>query len=102
MYLDTAKMHFLNHKGEHFSVRGPLMIQRSPQGRPVIVQAGQSNDGRELAAETAEVVFTVQQDIGAARAFYADIKRGAAKYGRPADAVKILPGVMTVIGSSRA
>ncbi len=101
-YLDTGKMHFLNHKGEHFSVRGPLMIQRSPQGRPVIVQAGQSDDGRELAAETAEVVFTVQQDIDAARAFYADVKRRAAKYGRSPDSIKILPGVMTVIGSTKA
>jgi alkanesulfonate monooxygenase len=83
-------------------VRGPLMIQRSPQGHPVIVQAGQSEDGRELAGETAEVVFTVQQDFDAARAFYADIKRRAAKYGRPGDAVKILPGVMTVIADSKA
>ena len=73
------------------------MIQPSPQGRPVVVQAGQSDDGRELAAETAEVVFTVQQDLEAARAFYADIKRRAARYGRPPEAVKVLPGVMTVI-----
>jgi alkanesulfonate monooxygenase len=102
MYLDPAKMHFLQHKGRHFSVRGPLMIQRSPQGHPVIVQAGQSDDGRELAAETAEVIFTVQQDLDAARAFYADVKRRAAKYGRPPDAIKVLPGVMTVIGSTRA
>jgi alkanesulfonate monooxygenase len=102
MYLDPAKMHFLNHHGEHFAVRGPLMIQPSPQGRPVIVQAGQSDDGRELAAETAEVVFTVQQDLDAARAFYADIKRRAATYGRPPEAVKVLPGVMTVIAGSRA
>jgi alkanesulfonate monooxygenase len=102
MYLDTSKMHVLNHKGEHFSVRGPLMIQRSPQGRPVIVQAGQSDDGRELAGETAEVIFTVQQDLDAARAFYADVKRRAVQYGRSPDAVKVLPGVMTVIASSKA
>src|SRR5262245_4997284 len=102
MYLDPAKMHFLNHHGEHFAVRGPLMIQPSPQGRPVIVQAGQSDDGRELAAETAEVVFTVQQDLEAARAFYADVKRRAAKYGRSGDAIKVLPGVMTVIAGTRA
>ena len=102
LYLDTAKMHVLNHKGEHFSVRGPLMIQRSPQGRPVIVQAGQSDDGRELAGECGEVIFTVQQDLEAARAFYADVKRRAVQHGRSPDAVKILPGVMTVIAGSRA
>ena len=70
----ATKLHFLNHKGQHFSVRGPLTVHRSPQGHPVIVQAGQSEDGRELAAETAEVIFTVQQDLEAGRAFYADVK----------------------------
>ena len=83
IYLDRDKLHFLNHNGKHFSVRGPLTVHRSPQGHPVIVQAGQSDDGRDLAAETAEVTFTVQQDLEAGRAFYADIKRRAAAYGRP-------------------
>jgi N-acetyl-S-(2-succino)cysteine monooxygenase len=68
----------------------------------VIVQAGQSDDGRDLAGETAEVTFTVQQDLEAARAFYADIKRRAAVYGRPPNAIKVMPGVMTVIGHTRA
>ncbi len=102
IYLDRSKLHFLEHKGRHFSVRGPLTVHRSPQGHPVIVQAGQSDDGRDLAAETAEVTFTVQQDLDAARAFYADIKRRAAAYGRPPHAIKVLPGVMTVIGETRA
>jgi N-acetyl-S-(2-succino)cysteine monooxygenase len=102
IYLDRSKLHFLNHKGRHFAVRGPLTVHRSPQGRPVIVQAGQSDDGRDLAAETAEITFTVQQDLEAGRAFYADIKRRAAAYGRPPGAIKVLPGVMTVIGRSRA
>jgi len=102
IYFDRDKLHFLNHKGKHFSVRGPLMVQRSPQGHPVIVQAGQSDDGRDLAAETAEVTFTVQQDLDTARAFYADIKRRAAAYGRPPNAIKVMPGVMTVIGTTRA
>src|SRR5215831_17471307 len=75
VYLDRDKLHFLNHKGKHFTVRGPLTVHRSPQGHPVIVQAGQSDDGRDLAGETAEITFTVQQDIEAAKAFYADIKR---------------------------
>ena len=82
IYFDAAKLHFLNHKGKHFAVRGPLTVHRSPQGHPVIVQAGQSDDGRDLAGETAEITFTVQQDFEAGRAFYADIKRRAAAYGR--------------------
>ena len=102
IYFDRTKLHFLNHKGKHFSVRGPLMVQRSPQGHPVIVQAGQSDDGRDLAGETAEVTFTVQQDLDSGRAFYADIKRRAAAYGRPPNAIKVMPGVMTVIGQTRA
>ncbi len=102
LYLDREKLHFLNHTGKHFSVRGPLTVHRSPQGHPVIVQAGQSDDGRDLAGETAEVTFTVQQDLDAGRAFYADIKRRAAAYGRSPHAIKVLPGVMTVIGHTRA
>jgi FMN-dependent oxidoreductase (nitrilotriacetate monooxygenase family) len=102
LYVDPAKVHFLAHKGRHFSVRGPLMIPRSPQGHPVLVQAGQSDGGRDLAAATAEVVFTVQQDIEEARAFYADIKRRAAALGRSPDALKILPGVMIVVGTTTA
>ena len=102
LYLDRDKLHFLNHKGQHFSVRGPLTVHRSPQGHPVIVQAGQSDDGRELAAETAEVIFTVQQDLDAGREFYNDVKRRAAAYGRSPEAIKVMPGVMTVIGQTRA
>src|SRR5262245_22447743 len=102
LYLDRSKLHFLNHKGEHFSVRGPLTVHRSPQGHPVIVQAGQSEDGRDLAAETAEIIFTVQQDLNAGREFYNDVKRRAADYGRSPEAIKVMPGVMTVIGHSRA
>ncbi len=74
LFFDPTKMHMLHHKGEHFSVRGPLMVPRSPQGQPVIVQAGQSEAGRELAARTAEVLFTVAQHLEPARAFYADLK----------------------------
>jgi alkanesulfonate monooxygenase len=102
IYFDRDKLHFLNHKGKHFAVRGPLMVQRSPQGHPVIVQAGQSDDGRDLAGETAEVTFTVQQDLDAGRAFCADIKRRAAAYGRLPNAIKVMPGVMTVLGHTRA
>ena len=100
LYFDETKMHFLRHKGEHFSVRGPLNVRRSPQGHPVIVQAGQSDAGRELAARTAEVIFSVQQDIEVARAFRADVFSRAAKYGREASSIKIMPGVMPFVGAS--
>jgi FMN-dependent oxidoreductase (nitrilotriacetate monooxygenase family) len=102
LFFDPAKLHMLHHKGRHFSVRGPLMIRRSPQGRPVIVHAGQSEAGRTLAAQAAEVVFSVEQDLAKAREFYADLKDRAARHGRPPDSLKIMPGVLAVVGQSRA
>lgn len=98
LYFDPNKLHFLNHQGRHFKVRGPLTIMRSPQSRPIMVQAGQSEDGRDLAAATAEVLFTVQQDINLAQAFYADVKQQVATHGRDPDALLVLPGVLPVIG----
>jgi FMN-dependent oxidoreductase (nitrilotriacetate monooxygenase family) len=92
----------LHHKGRHFQVRGPLMIRRSPQGRPVIVHAGQSEAGRSLAAQHAEVVFSVEQDIDKARAFYADLKARAARHGRPPESILIMPGVLAVVGRTKA
>ena len=100
-FYDPEKLHRLNHKGKHFSVRGPLTIERSPQGRPVIVQAGQSERGRALAAETAEVVFTVQQNFDDARAFYSDIKARAAAFGRGPGEILVMPGLLPVIGKTR-
>ena len=102
LYFDPEKLHFLNHKGDHFKVRGPLTVMPSAQGRPVMVQAGQSEAGRELAADTAEVLFTVQPKIEAAREFYADIKRRAALRGRAPESLLIMPGVMPVIGRTQA
>ncbi|NQV55507.1 MAG: LLM class flavin-dependent oxidoreductase [Rhodospirillales bacterium] len=102
IYFDPDKLHRLNHKGKHFSVRGPLTVHPSPQGRPVIVQAGQSEAGRNLAARTAEVIFTVQQDKDEARAFYADIGTRAAAYGRGPGTIKIMPGLLPVVGKTRA
>jgi len=102
LYFDPAKLHFLNHKGERFSVRGPLTVHRSPQGRPVLVHAGQSEDGRNLAARNAEVIFAVQQDKASAQAFYADIKARAAGFGRSPEHLLIMPGVMTSVGRTRA
>ena len=102
LFFDPAKLHFLNHKGKHYQVRGPVMIQRSPQGRPVIVHAGQSEAGRSLAAECAEVVFSVEQNIEKAREFYADLKARAARCGRSPNSILIMPGVQAVVGRSKA
>ncbi|KAJ5476807.1 hypothetical protein N7475_002536 [Penicillium sp. IBT 31633x] len=100
-YLDPAKMHVLNHSGDELKVRGPLNIARPPQGWPVIVQAGQSEPGRQLAAETAEVVFCSPKDIDGAKALYADIKGRVEKAGRERDHLKILPAAMIIVGDSK-
>ena len=100
IYFDPAKLHVLNHKGKYLKVRGPLNVARPIQGWPVMVQAGASDAGRQLAAETAEVVFAAGGPIEAGRAFYADVKGRAAKIGRNPDHIKILPGAFTIIGSS--
>ena len=97
-FFDPAKVHYTNHRGEHFKVRGPLNVSRSPQGHPVIVQAGQSDDGRGLAAQTAEVIFTAHQHIETAQEFYRDIKARARGLGRNPDHVLIMPGVSPFIG----
>lgn len=97
-YYQPEKVHVLDHVGEHFRVKGPLNVARSPQGQPVIVQAGSSESGRELAAETAEVVFTAQTSLAGAQAFYADLKGRLGRYGRSADSLKIMPGVFVVVG----
>lgn len=102
LYLDTDKLHVLAHRGEHFKVRGPLNVARSPQGRPVVVQAGASEAGRELAARTAEVIFVAHQTFKEAHAFYADIKSRLPAYGRAPDDVKIMPGIFPVIGRTQA
>ncbi|WP_377848731.1 LLM class flavin-dependent oxidoreductase [Bosea sp. UC22_33] len=100
LYFDPDKMHVLDHKGEHLSVRGPLNIARPVQGWPVIVQAGASEAGRQLAAETAEAVFAAHRTLAEGQAFYADIKGRMAKLGRDPDHLKILPGVLVVVGDS--
>lgn len=100
IYFDPAKLHVLNHKGEYLSVRGPLNIGRPVQGWPVIVQAGASEAGRQLAAETAEAVFTAQRDLPTGQAFYADVKGRMEKAGRSRDHMKILPGCLVVVGDT--
>jgi alkanesulfonate monooxygenase len=100
IFFDPAKMHVLNHKGEYLSVRGPLNIARPIQGWPVIVQAGASDSGRQLAAETAEAVFTAQSDLAAGRQFYADVKGRMEKLGRSREHMKILPACFVVVGDT--
>jgi alkanesulfonate monooxygenase len=102
IYVDPDKMHRLDHRGKYFSVRGPLNIARPPQGWPVIVQAGASEAGRQLAAETAEVIFGAESSLDSARAFYADVKARMAKLGRPPAHLHVLPGAFVVVGSSIA
>ncbi len=102
VYFDPDKLHVLDHRGEYFKVRGPLNVARPPQGWPVIVQAGASEAGRQLAAETAEVIFAAGGKVEAAQAFYADIKSRMARVGRAPDQLKILPGAMVILGGSRA
>jgi len=100
IYVDPEKIHTLSHKGKYYSVRGPLNIARPIQGWPVIVQAGASEAGRQLAAETAEMVFSGGGRIEDARKFYADVKARTEKAGRSRDHIKILPGCFVVVGDT--
>lgn len=102
VYVDPDKLHITDHKGEFFSVRGPLNIARPPQGYPVIAQAGSSGPGQALAARTADLVYTAQQDKEAARAFYTSLHEQAARFGRAAHPPKVLPGLFPVIGRTEA
>jgi FMN-dependent oxidoreductase (nitrilotriacetate monooxygenase family) len=98
VFADTSKLHALDHQGEFFRVKGPLALQRSPQGQPVIFQAGQSDAGRDFAAHHAGAIFTVSQTVTDAQAFYADIARRARAFGRRAPL--ILPGLEVTLGGT--
>lgn len=98
VFFDPEKLHTLNHKGEYFSVQGPLNIARSRQGQPVIFQAGASEDGRAFAAKVADAIFAGHENIEDAKAYYADLKRRAVSEGRIPDEVVILPGIAPIIG----
>ena len=102
VFFDISKVHYTDHRGDHFKVKGPLNVSRSPQGHPVIVQAGQSDDGRGLAAATAEVIFTAHQHLETAQEFYRDIKTRAAGVGRDPSHVLIMPGVAPFVGRTEA
>lgn len=99
-YADADRVHRIEHAGKHFRVRGPLNVPATPQRHPLLVQAGSSEDGRAFAARYAEAVFTAQQTLEDGQAFYADLKQRTAAIGRNPDHVKILPGLVPVIGST--
>jgi FMN-dependent oxidoreductase (nitrilotriacetate monooxygenase family) len=100
-YFDPAKLHLLNHVGKHFSVKGPLNVPRSPQGWPVITQAGSSEAGKTLGAETADIIFTAQHDLATAVAFARDVKGRLAGFGRHPSSLKVLPGIVPFVGATR-
>lgn len=99
---DAGRIHRIDHDGPHFSVRGPLPLPRSPQGRPVVVQAGGSEPGKRLAARTADAVFAAQTTFADGKDFYDEMKRRAREFGRDPSTLKVLPGLCTVIASTEA
>lgn len=101
-YADPSKIHAADFAGEHVRVAGAFTAPRSPQGRPVLIQAGSSDDGRAFASRYAEAIFTAHQQLADAQAFYADIKARATRLGRRADSVKILPGISPFIASTES
>jgi alkanesulfonate monooxygenase len=102
LFFNPARLHVLDHKGEQFSVRGPLNIARPVQGWPVIVQAGASEAGRQFAAETSEAIFASSRTIEDGRRFYADMKGRMKALGRSPDHLKILPGALVIVAPTRA
>ncbi|MFF3455098.1 LLM class flavin-dependent oxidoreductase [Streptomyces sp. NPDC002730] len=102
VYTEDGAVRPIEHRGKHFRVDGPLNVQRSPQGHPLLVQAGSSEDGKEFAARYAEAVFTAQQTLADGQTFYKDLKSRLAKYGRTPDQLKILPGICPIIGATEA
>jgi FMN-dependent oxidoreductase (nitrilotriacetate monooxygenase family) len=100
VFFDPERLHVLHHKGEFLKVRGPLNIARPVQGWPVIVQAGASDAGRQLAAETAEVIFAAGTNLEGAQAFYTDVKQRTVNAGRRPEHLKVLPGALVVVGDS--
>ena len=102
VFYDTTKMHVLNHKGKHFQVRGPLNVPPSPQGRPILVQAGASGTGRDVAARLAEIVFTAQTTFEQAKEFYTDVHTRLPRFGRSADEVRVMPGFYPVVAATQS
>lgn len=101
-FFDPTKLHTLGHQGEFFKVKGPLNIQRSPQGQPLIFQAGVSEDGRNFAAQNADAIFVNPESFSDARAYYQDLKQRAARHGRDPEQLFILPGIRPIVGRDEA
>ena len=102
IFFDPEKLHVLNHQGKHFKVKGPLSVARSPQARPILVQAGASEAGMQIGAAHAEVVYAVPHEIETGRSYYADLKQRVAQNGRDPDGLKIMPGITPFIGATEA
>ena len=100
-FIDPHKLHRVNHKGEFFSVQGPLTISRSKQGRPILIQAGSSEAGKAFASQVADAVFTGQATIEDAQEFYQDVKSRAVKHGRRSEEILMLPGCNPIVGATR-
>jgi FMN-dependent oxidoreductase (nitrilotriacetate monooxygenase family) len=102
LFADPAKVHYIDHRGEWFNVRGPLNVARPPQGYPVIIQAGASDRGRDFAAQWADVIFVSHDSFESAKAFYRELKDRAKSYGRDPRALKILPSATPLVGETQA
>ncbi|WP_224039700.1 LLM class flavin-dependent oxidoreductase [Paraburkholderia unamae] len=101
LFVDPSKVAPIDHEGRYFRVKGPLNVSRPPQGRPVFIQAGASGRGRDFAARWAEVIFVTHSSLESAQEFYRDMKQRAAKFGRNPDDLKVLPGIVPIVGETR-
>jgi FMN-dependent oxidoreductase (nitrilotriacetate monooxygenase family) len=102
VYMRPDKVHLLNHKGKHFQVRGPSAVPRSPQGHPVLIQAGSSEPGMNISARVADIVFTSQSSLKSAKAFYDNVKSRCDRYGRSPDDMLVMPGALLFIGETES
>ncbi|WP_333675206.1 LLM class flavin-dependent oxidoreductase [Agrobacterium tumefaciens] len=101
LFANPDKFHYINHKGKWFDIKGPLNVPRPPQGQPVLIQAGVSGKFQDISSQHAEVVFVVHAELDRARDFYNSFKQKVTENGRPADAVKVLPGIVPIVGRTR-
>lgn len=101
IFFDESKLHVLNHVGKHFSVRGPLSVRRSPQGRPILVQAGTSEVGQQIAARHCDIVFAAQQSMKGAQSYYNSVKGRLASYGRSEEDLLMMVGLTPIVGRTR-